>query len=84
MRRDKKLSAARPSSTDDKVQARAGKGILTYRITDKTGKLAGIKLGTESDEIMLISSDGTIIRLEVKDITILGRATEGVTLMRTA
>ena len=66
-----------------KVQTRAGKGILTYRVTDKTGKIAGMKLVNESDEIMLISSDGTIIRLEVKDISILGRATQGVTLMRT-
>ncbi len=67
-----------------KTQTRAGKGILTYRVTDKTGKVAGIKLVNESDEIMLISSDGTIIRLRVSDISILGRATQGVTLMRTS
>jgi DNA gyrase subunit A len=66
-----------------KVQTRAGKGILTYRVTDKTGSVAGVKLVKESDEIMLISSDGTIIRLEVSGISILGRATQGVTLMRT-
>ena len=66
-----------------KVQTRAGKGILTYRVTDKTGSVAGVRLVQESDEIMLISSDGTIIRLEVSGISILGRATQGVTLMRT-
>lgn len=66
-----------------KVQTRAGKGILTYRVTDKTGKVAGVKLVQESDEIMLISSDGTIIRMAVDGISILGRATQGVTLMRT-
>ena len=66
-----------------KTQSRAGKGILTYRVTEKTGKVAGIKLVDENDEIMLISSDGTIIRLEVSGISILGRATQGVTLMRT-
>ena len=66
-----------------KVQTRAGKGILTYRVTDKTGSVAGVRLVKESDEIMLISSDGTIIRLEVSGISILGRATQGVTLMRT-
>lgn len=66
-----------------KVQTRAGKGILTYRVTDKTGRVAGVKLVRESDEIMLISSDGTIIRMEVGGISILGRATQGVTLMRT-
>lgn len=67
-----------------KTQTRAGKGILTYRVTDKTGKVVGIKLVHETDEIMLISSDGTIIRLEVSGISILGRATQGVTLMRTS
>lgn len=65
-----------------KTQTRAGKGILTYRVTEKTGQIAGIKLVNETDEIMLISSDGTIIRLEVSGISILGRATQGVTLMR--
>lgn len=65
-----------------KVQTRGGKGILTYRVTDKTGKIAGMKLVNDKDDIMLISSDGTIIRINVKDISILGRATQGVTLMR--
>jgi DNA gyrase subunit A len=67
-----------------KVQSRAGKGILTYRVTDKTGMVAGVKLVNETDELMLISSDGTIIRMEVCGISILGRATQGVTLMRTS
>ncbi len=67
-----------------KTQTRGGKGILTYRVTDKTGRVAGIKLVHETDEIMLISSDGTIIRMEVAGISILGRATQGVTLMRTS
>ncbi|MCX8128995.1 MAG: DNA gyrase subunit A [Clostridia bacterium] len=65
-----------------KVQSRGGKGILTYRVTEKTGKIAGMKLVSEEDDIMLISSDGTIIRLNVSEISILGRATQGVTLMR--
>ncbi|HEY9060565.1 MAG TPA: DNA gyrase subunit A [Pseudobacteroides sp.] len=65
-----------------KVQTRGGKGILTYRVTAKTGNLAGVKLVDENDDIMLISSDGTIIRMNVSEISILGRATQGVTLMR--
>ena len=65
-----------------KTQNRAGKGILTYRVTERTGQIAGIKLVYDTDEIMLISSDGTIIRMEVCGISILGRATQGVTLMR--
>lgn len=67
-----------------KVQNRGGKGVLTYRITDKTGKSAGMKLVSEDDDIMLISSDGTIIRMKVREVSILGRATQGVTLMRMA
>ncbi len=65
-----------------KIQTRGGKGILTYRVTERTGQVAAIRLVHETDEIMLISSDGTIIRLEVNGISILGRATQGVTLMR--
>ena len=65
-----------------KVQNRGGKGILTYRITGKTGKSIGMMLVSEDDDIMLISSDGTIIRIKVNEISILGRATQGVTLMR--
>lgn len=65
-----------------KVQSRGGKGILTYRVTEKTGKVAGMKLVDEKDDVMLISSDGTIIRMNVSEISILGRATQGVTLMR--
>lgn len=67
-----------------KVQSRGGKGVLTYRITAKTGKSIGMMLVSEDDDIMLISSDGTIIRMKVNEISILGRATQGVTLMRMA
>lgn len=65
-----------------KVQTRGGKGILTYRITEKTGKSIGMMLVSEEDDIILISSDGSIIRMKVNEISILGRATQGVTLMR--
>lgn len=65
-----------------KVQNRGGKGVLTYRITEKTGKVIGTKIVSDDDDIMLISSDGTIIRMKVSEISILGRATQGVTLMR--
>lgn len=67
-----------------RVQTRAGKGILTYKVTEKTGKLAGMRVVHEDDDIMLISTDGTIIRMEVSEISVLGRATQGVTLMRTS
>ena len=65
-----------------KVQFRGGKGILTYRVTERTGKLVGMKLVCDDDDVMLISSDCTIIRIKAQDISVLGRATQGVTLMR--
>lgn len=65
-----------------RVQTRGGKGVLTYKVTDKTGEVVGIKIVNENDDIILISSDGTIIRIPVKDVSVLGRNTQGVTLMR--
>ena len=67
-----------------RVQIRGGKGVITYKITPKTGKLVGVKIATEEDDVMLITDTGTIIRLQVKDISVLGRSTQGVTLMRTS
>ena len=66
-----------------RVQIRGGKGVITYKITPKNGKLVGARVATEEDDVMLITDTGTIIRLEVKDISVLGRSTQGVTLMRT-
>ena len=66
-----------------RVQIRGGKGVITYKITPKTGRLVGARIATEEDDVMLITDKGTIIRLEVKDISVLGRSTQGVTLMRT-
>ena len=67
-----------------RVQIRGGKGVITYKITPKTGKLVGVRIATEEDDVMLITDTGTIIRLQVKDISVLGRSTQGVTLMRTS
>ena len=66
-----------------RVQTRGGKGVITYKITQKTGTLVGIRVATDNEDVMLITENGTIIRLKVKDISVLGRATQGVTLMRT-
>lgn len=66
-----------------RVQSRGGKGVITYKITPKTGSIIGIRIVEEDDDIMLITDTGTIIRLNVKDINVLGRSTQGVTLMRT-
>ena len=67
-----------------RVQARGGKGVITYKITPKTGKLVGARIATEQDDVMLITDGGTIIRLKVAEISVLGRSTQGVTLMRTS
>ena len=66
-----------------RVQNRGGRGVITYKITPKTGNIVGIRIATEDEDVMLITNSGTIIRLKVSDISILGRATQGVTLMRT-
>ncbi len=66
-----------------RVQKRGGRGVITYKITPKTGKIVGVRIATEEDDVMLITDTGTIIRINVKDISILGRSTQGVTLMRT-
>ena len=66
-----------------RVQIRGGKGVITYKITPKTGKLIGIRIASDVDDVMMITDTGTIIRLNVKDISVLGRSTQGVTLMRT-
>ena len=66
-----------------RVQNRGGKGVITYKITPKTGNIVGIRVTNEDDDAMLITNSGTIIRIKVKDVSILGRATQGVTLMRT-
>ncbi len=67
-----------------RCQNRAGKGILTYKTTAKTGHIIGIKIVNDTDDVMMITDTGVIIRINVKDISVLGRNTQGVTLMRTS
>ena len=72
------------TETDEyRVQARGGRGVITYKITPKTGKLVGVKIVNGDEDVMLITDKGTIIRMKVEEISILGRSTQGVTLMRT-
>ena len=66
-----------------RVQNRGGKGVITYKITPKTGELIGVRIAVEGEDVMLVTNTGTIIRLKVDDISVLGRSTQGVTLMRT-
>ena len=66
-----------------RVQKRGGRGVITYKVTQKTGKLVGIRVTDDSKDVMMITDKGTIIRISAKDVSILGRSTQGVTLMRT-
>lgn len=66
-----------------RTQIRAGKGIKTYNIAEKTGDIVGAQMVNEDDEIMIINSDGVLIRLRVNEISLFGRVTSGVKLMKT-
>ena len=63
------------------IQHRGGKGVRCYKITDKTGKLVGVKAVNPEHEIMIITTEGIIIRIAVDDISVLGRSTSGVKLI---
>lgn len=64
------------------LQNRGGLGLKNYNVTEKTGKVAAIKLVSDDDDIMMISDDGTIIRMDASAVSTYGRATQGVRLMR--
>ena len=67
-----------------KVQNRGGQGVTGYKLTDKTGKVAGISIVNNDIDIMLITSEGVIIRMATDEISEFGRVTQGVRLMRLA
>ncbi|MGI6672144.1 MAG: DNA gyrase subunit A [Christensenellales bacterium] len=67
-----------------RAQGRAGQGVTAMRLTEKTGELAAMLMVRETDEVMMITQDGTIIRTPVIDIRECGRVTQGVRLMRVA
>mgnify|MGYP003508153714 FL=1 len=64
-------------------QTRGGKGLLTYKISEKTGELVGMMMVNDDNDIMMITTEGVIIRIHASDINIIGRNTSGVRLMRT-
>jgi DNA gyrase subunit A len=71
------------SSVDDyRITNRGGKGVKTLNITDKTGHLVAIKEVTDSDELMIINKSGITIRMEVSELRVMGRATQGVRLIK--
>ncbi len=64
------------------VQKRGGKGVITYKVTERTGPLIASMIASDEDDILLMSQEGDIIRIDVEQISILSRATQGVTVMR--
>ncbi len=66
----------------DEVQSRGGKGLKSYRLTEKTGAVAGAVVVDEKDDILLIESGGVVLRTPVENISVYGRDTQGVILMR--
>lgn len=72
----------RSEIADYRITNRGGKGVKTLNITEKTGKLVAIKEVIDDDELMIINRSGITIRIEVKELRIMGRATQGVRLIK--
>jgi DNA gyrase subunit A len=71
----------RSELADYRVQKRGGKGIITLKVTDKTGAIVALKEVIPDDELMMITRHGVIIRLPVEGIRVIGRVTQGVKVM---
>ena len=77
------LGYGKRSKIDDyRVQSRGGKGIITYKVSEKTGRLCGTVSVTDDDDLLIITSQGVIIRVRANEIPTLSRATSGVKLMK--
>jgi DNA gyrase subunit A len=67
---------------DYPVQGRSGMGVITIRCNEKTGHLVGVEQVEDDDELLVVTSSGNIIRMQVSEISIMGRNTQGVRLVR--
>ena len=74
----------RTSTEEYRAQTRGGKGLINMKVTEKTGQVVGIKVVRPEHELMLITTDGIVIRTNVSDISVISRNTQGVKLMTTA
>ncbi|SFB01853.1 MULTISPECIES: DNA gyrase subunit A [Selenomonas] len=74
----------RTSTEEYRAQTRGGKGLINMKVTEKTGCVVGIKVVRPEHELMLITTDGIVIRTNVSDISVISRNTQGVKLMTTA
>lgn len=64
-----------------RVQSRGGKGLKTYKITEKTGYVRGLSIVNDNEELIMVTSEGVVIRIKVKDISTVGRIAQGVKLV---
>ena len=71
----------RSSLEDYRLTNRGGKGVKTISITEKTGKLVTLKSVSDNDDLMIINKSGIAIRMQVEDLRVMGRATQGVKLI---
>ena len=74
----------RTQANEYRTQTRGGKGIINLKVTEKTGDVIGLRVVHESQELMLISTEGIVIRMNIADISLISRNTQGVKLMRAA
>ncbi len=71
----------RTPNTEYRIQSRGGKGLKTYKITEKTGNVVGIQMISDDEELIMVTSEGVVIRIRAKDIATSSRVTQGVKLM---
>ncbi len=78
------LGFGKRTSVDQyRMQSRAGKGLINLKVTEKTGAVVGLRVVRPDQDLLLINNDGIIIRMDVEQIRVIGRNTQGVALMRT-
>ncbi len=73
----------RTPTEEYRLQSRGGIGIINMKVTERTGKVVGIKVVNPEQELMLISNEGLVMRTDVSDVSVIGRAAQGVILMKT-
>mgnify|MGYP002862513531 CR=1 FL=1 len=73
----------RTPTAEYRSQTRGGKGVIDLKVTEKTGEVIGLKVVTPDHELMLITEGGIVIRTNVSEISVQGRNTQGVKIMRT-
>ncbi len=72
----------RTEESEYRIQSRGGKGIITMKTTDKNGEVIGIKAVSDSDDLMIITDKGQVVRIRIREISTMGRNTQGVRLVR--